>query len=205
MLWTPEEKKFLKSLNSAPRIQGYLDQLTYNAQNSACSARYTMITNEGHCFEGCLVAAAALEFQGYVPLMVHLIGHNDDYHALTVYRTKSGWGAFSKSNTTLLAGRLPVYLSVRELVMSYFDFYHNVKGQPSLYSFSQLINLNRFNHWNWRTSDEDLMEMGMEMSQLKHFECTDLRTLKKLPRVSQRVQDACFLGADPAGLFTPED
>lgn len=200
-MWTPTEKKFLRSLSTADKIQTHLDQLVYNPENAAFSPRYVMLTNEGHCLEGCLLAAAALEVQGHRPLIVDLRGYKDDDHVLCVYKTKTGWGSISKSNTTLLAGREPVYKSVRELVMSYFSFYFNVAGNLSLYAYSDPINLNRYNHWNWRTTENNLEEMGRSFCDEIHYEIVSLSQLKKMPKVKNRLVDACFLGADPAGLY----
>src|SRR4051794_20254222 len=123
MEWTPEERRFLRSLRTPAKIQEYMEKLVYNPTDHCFSVRYTMITGEGHCLEGGLLAAAALELQGFQPMMVDLAAHNDDHHVITVYKAKTGWGSISKSNTALLGGRQPYYKSVRELVMSYFDFY----------------------------------------------------------------------------------
>lgn len=200
-MWTSSEKKFLKSLSSPYKIQQYLDQLVYNPHSSAASPRYIMMSGDGHCLEGGLLAAAALELQGHPPLMVDLVAHRDDHHVITIYKTKSGWGSISKSNTTLLRGRDPFFKSVRELVMSYFPFYFNTKGQLSLLSYSKPINLNRFNHWHWRTSDENLEEMGMSFSDLTHYEIAGTSTLNRLPKVKDQLVEACFLGADQNGLY----
>ena len=201
MNWTPSERRLLRSLNTPDKIQEYTNQFIYNPTDHASSPRWVMITNEAHCFEGGLFAAAALEFHGYKPLMVDLIAEDDDHHVISVYKTATGWGSISKSNTTLLAGRRPFYKSVHELVMSYFDFYFNTRGKLSLYAYSDPINLNRFNSWNWRTTDDDLLEMGMSFNDLKHFELVDEKVLKKLKPVPKKLIDACFLGADPNGLY----
>lgn len=200
-MFSPSEKHFLRSLNSADKIQAHINGLIYNPTDHASSPRWVMITGEGHCFEGGLLAAAALELQGYKPLMIDLIAEDDDHHVLTVYKTSTGWGSISKSNTTLLGGRRPYYRSVRELVMSYFDFYFNMKGQLSLYGYSSPINLNDYNKWEWRTTDNDLMEMGQSFCDRSHFEIISPHKIKKLKSVDQRIQDACFLGADPNGLY----
>lgn len=200
-MWTAGERKFLKSLSTPHKIQQYLDDLIYNPHNSAASPRYVMMSGDGHCLEGGFLAAAALELQGHKPLMVDLVAHNDDHHVLTIYKAKTGWGSISKSNTTLLRGREPFHKSVRELVMSYFPFYFNTKGQLSLYAYSDPINLNRYNHLNWRTSDENLEEMGMSFSELPHYEIVSISKLTKLPKVKAKLQEACFLGADVNGLF----
>lgn len=200
-MFSPSEKRFLRSLNSADKIQDHINGLIYNPTDHASSPRWVMMTGEGHCFEGGLLAAAALELQGYKPLMVVLMAEDDDNHVLTVYKTSTGWGSISKSNTTLLAGRRPYYASIRELVMSYFDFYFNMKGQLSLTAYSAPINLNFYNNLEWRTTDNDLMEMGMNLCDHPNFEIIGANKIKKLSRVHQKIQDACFLGADPNGLY----
>ncbi len=201
MEWTPSERRFFRSLKTPDHIQEQVNNLIYNPTDHASSPRWVMITGEGHCLEGGLLAAAALEFHGHKPLMVDLVAEDDDHHVLCVYKTSSGWGSLSKSNTTLLAGRRPFYKSVHELVMSYFDFYFNMKGKLSLYSYSDPINLNRFNHWNWRTTDQDLMEMGMSFNDLTHYELIDQTKLKSLKPVPNKLVSACFLGADQSGLY----
>lgn len=202
-MWTTSEKNFLRKLNAPEKIQQYMDDLVYNNNDDATSPRYIMMTGDGHCFEAGLLAAAALEFHGYPPLMVDLQAHDDDHHVLTVYKTKYGWGSLSKSNTALLKGRDPVYRSIRELVMSYFDFYFNVNGEKALYGYSDPINLNRYNSWNWRTSDENLKQLGMDFCDLVHYELVPQSLLKKLPKASTLIQQSCFLGADPEGLYIP--
>lgn len=200
-MWTPSERRFLRSLKSPQHIQEYLNELVYNPMNAALSPRYVMLSGDGHCLEGGLIAAAAFELQGHKPLLVDLVAHNDDHHILTVYKTKTGWGSVAKSNTTLLRGRSPFYRNVRELVMSYFDVYFNVAGKLSLYSYSDPINLNKFNHWNWRWTDKNLEDMGRSFNDIPHFELATQGQLNRHPKVHKSLVDACFLGADPDGLY----
>lgn len=201
--WNAEELKFLRSLNTPFKIQSYLDSLPYNPSNGTLSPRYSIMSGDAHCLEGALLAAAALECQGQRPLVVNLLAHNDDNHILAVYKAKSGWGSVAKSNTTLLRGRSPYYKSVRELVMSYFDVYFNVKRRLALYAYSSPVNLNRFNHYEWRTSEQDLERMGVEISQLEHVEILPLKEISGLPKVTRQLAEACFLGADERGLYRP--
>jgi hypothetical protein len=200
-MWTSSEKDFLKTLKTPEKIQFYLDELIYNPSDDAISPRYVMMTGDGHCLEGGLLAACALELQGHLPLMVNLQAEDDDHHVITVYKTRHGWGSLSKSNTALLRGRDPVYRNVRELVMSYFEFYFNLKGEKSLYAYSDPINLNRYNHLEWRTTDNNLIGLGISFNDVVHFELATHKTLKQLPRASKLLQSACFLGADPDGLY----
>jgi hypothetical protein len=201
-MWTQGERKFLKGLRSPDGIQAYLDSLPYNPVGATLSPRYVMMSGDAHCLEGGLLAAAALELMGHRPLLVELQANDyDDSHMIAVYKTQTGWGSIAKSNTTLLAGRYPVYRSIRELVMSYFDFYFNIKGRPSLYAYSPAVDLNRFNDLEWRTGDNDLIKIGYAFNHIPHTELISLRELGRLKKAPKRVQDACFLGFDPDGVF----
>jgi len=51
----------------------------------------------------------------------------DDDHVLAVFRRGTHWGAIAKSNYSGLRFREPVYRSLRELVMSYFEHYYNLQ------------------------------------------------------------------------------
>lgn len=188
-------------MNRPWKIQDYLDSLDYNCSDDAASPRYVMLSKDAHCFEGGLLAAAALEVHGQKPLMISLQAEKDDHHVITVYRGERGWGSLSKSNTTLLRGRDPVFRTIRELVMSYFEFYFNTKGKKSLYAYSNPINLNQFNHWDWRWSDGNLVEMGRSFNDLTHYELLSPKELERLPKVNQILMEACFLGADLDGLY----
>ncbi len=81
-MWTPSEKKYLQKLNTPDKIQHHLDDLIYNPVDDALSPRYVMLTGDGHCLEGGLLAACALEMQGHQPLMVDLQAEDDDHHVL---------------------------------------------------------------------------------------------------------------------------
>ena len=47
------------------------------------------------------------------------------------------WGAIAKSNFAGLRYREPVYRSLRELVMSYFEGYINLRGERTLRAYSR--------------------------------------------------------------------
>jgi hypothetical protein len=200
-MWTPSERKFFRSLNTPFKIQSFLDGLDYNPVDDAASPRYVLMSKDAHCLEGGLLAAVALEFLGHRPLMISLQAEDDDHHVITVFKDKKGWGSISKSNTTLLRGRDPIYFTVRELVMSYFEFYFNMKGKKSLYAYSSPINLNHYNHWDWRFTDHNLVGLGKSFNDVTHYELIDQKQLKKLPKVSPLLMKACFLGANVEGLY----
>ena len=97
-----------------------------------------------HCFEGAIFAAAALRANGFPPLILDLEAEHDTDHVIAIYRINGHWGAVAKSNYTGCRYREPVYRSLRELAMSYFDVYFNLRRERTLRTFSRPVNLARF-------------------------------------------------------------
>src|SRR5664279_3764828 len=169
MDWTPDEIKFIRDRNNPDKIQGFLDAIEYNPVYECRSPRWVIRKRSAHCFEGALFAAAVLQFHGYKPVIVDLKAYNDDDHVIAIFKEEGYWGAVAKSNFTSLRYREPVYRSLRELVMSYFDFYFNIEGDKSLRSYSVPLNLSVYNSRNWKTTDEDLEYIGDKLEQLRHY------------------------------------
>jgi len=203
MNWNKEEIEFLKTLNNPDKIQTFLDSLDYHPGYECRSPRWVMKNRSAHCFEGALFAAAALQFIGYKPLIVDIKAVNDDDHVIAVVRENGYWGAVAKSNFTSLRFREPVYRSLRELIMSYFDFFFNVDGYKSLRSYSLPFNLNHFESRNWQTTDEDLEYIGDKIESLHHFPVATKKMVSKLYPASETVIKAGLLGSKAEGLFKP--
>jgi hypothetical protein len=204
MNWTKDEISFLKTLNDPDKIQGFLDSIDYNPDYECRSPRWVIRKRSAHCFEGALFAAAALQNIGYKPLLVDMKSFNDDDHVIAVFKEDGYWGAVAKSNFTTLRYREPVYRSIRELIMSYFDFYFNLKGDKSLRSYSLPLDLSIYEKMNWTTTDEDLEYIGDKLETLHHFEVVTNKMIKKLKIASPTMLKAGMLGSNEAGLFKPE-
>ena len=160
MDWTKDEVGFLKTLNNPDKIQFFLDSIDYNPDYECRSPRWVMKKRSAHCFEGALFAAAALQYIGYKPLIVDMLAENDDDHVIAVFKENGHWGAVAKSNFTSLRFREPVYRSLRELIMSYFDFFFNIYGEKSLRSYSLPLDLTQFESLHWTSTDDDLEYIG---------------------------------------------
>jgi len=203
MNWTKEEVKFLKTLSNPDKIQVFLDSLDYNPNYECRSPRWVMKKRSAHCFEGALFAAAALQFIGYKPLIVDMKAVNDDDHVIAIFKEDGHWGAVAKSNFTSLRFREPVYRSLRELIMSYFDFFFNIEGFKSLRSYSLPFDLTMFESRNWATTDEDLEYIGDKIESLHHFPVATKKMIRKLYPASQTILKAGLLGSKAEGLFKP--
>ncbi len=205
MMWSASEFDFIHSFKKPYDIQLFLDSVPYNPNPECRSPRRVMTEQKAHCFEGALFAAAMLHEMGFKPLILDMMAENDDDHVIAVFKIRDRWGAIAKSNTTALRYREPVYRTVRELVMSYFDFYFNTMGNKSLRSFSRPVNLTQFDQKNWTQTDLDLEFIGDYLSTVAHAQVMDAESIQQLQRADQKLMDAVFLGANSDGLFKPEE
>jgi hypothetical protein len=184
-------------------IQKFLNNLKYRVEAGARSPLIVEQTHVANCFDGAVYAAAALETLGHPPLIVDLETKNDDDHVIAVYRS-SGWGAIAKSNTTMLRSREPVYRSIRELVMSYFDGYFNIDGYRSLRSYSAPVNLRRFDALSWRTTESWLEEIQTCLNKIRHYPLITRKMERSLTQAEPLIVQACFLNSNRKGLFQPK-
>jgi hypothetical protein len=199
--WTNTERKLLLRLDTPFKVQLYLNGLGYDAEPGTRSPRFVIRERKANCFEGALLAAAALGFHSRPPLIVDLRAANDDDHVLAVFKEDGGWGAVAKSNYTTLRFREPAYRSVRELVMSYFDFYFNTLGDKSLRGYSRPMSLARFDRYEWLTTGEDISDIGDALDAMKHYRVLGPRQIKQLQPIDKDVFRAGMLVARKEGLF----
>lgn len=203
MSWNREEIQLLKSFDQIVKIQDFLDSVDYNPKYECRSPRYVIKSRSAHCFEGALFAASALRFMGHKPLIVDMKAFNDDDHVIAVFKLDNHWGAVAKSNFTTLRFREPVYRTIRELVMSYFDFYFNISGDKSLRSYSLPLDLTVYDDRNWMTTDIDLEFIGDKLETMKHHPVVTEKMIKNLSRASEISLKAGMLGSNEEGLFKP--
>ena len=202
--WNPEELRILKTLDSPNKIQGFLDKVDYNAIIETRSPRFVIQNRRAHCMEGALFGAACLQFIGYPPLVLDLKAENDDDHVIAIFKWKGCWGAIAKSNFTTLRYREPVYRTLRELSMSYFDLYFNSLGEKTLRSYSLPQNLNRFNHIKWTTTEEDLDVIGDWLTAVKHIPLVTPEQVRNLDLTGDYLVKSSLIGSNPAGLYVPK-
>lgn len=196
--WSPEELSVLKRLNTPAKIQHFLDTIAYNPLHEIRSPQKVLQERKAHCCEGALFAAACLQRLNFAPLIVDLRATHDDDHVIAVYKINNYWGALAKSNFTTLRSRDPIYRSIRELALSYFDFYFNSKGKKTLHEYSGPFNLNRFK--GWQTTTADLHYISQALDDAKHFPFVPKKNKKELIPASLLMIRAGLLGANPKGL-----
>ncbi|MCX6137690.1 MAG: hypothetical protein NTV54_09380 [Ignavibacteriales bacterium] len=184
-------------------IQRHVNRLSYNAEPTSYAPRRVILEGTAHCFEGALFAAAALRWMGHRPLIVDLVAENDDDHVVAVFRRNGRWGAIAKSNTTVLRFREPVYRSIFELTMSYFDMYFNTRGEKTLRSYSRPVELTRFDPRGWMESLEEADYISDYLYTIPHRELLSGAMKRCLEKTDPALQSAGFMGANTAGLYKP--
>jgi len=202
--FSKEELAFFKKLKSPIDVQQFLNETKYNPDSVTCSPKTIIHSRTANCFEGALFGAAALRMFGHKPIIVDLIAENDDDHVIAIFKQNNCYGAIAKSNTTTLRFREPVYRTLRELVMSYFDFYFNTLGEKSLRSYSVPVNLSRFDKFKWMTTDEDLEFMGDYLFTVKHYPIMTKKMINTLAIADKEIVNLCFTGSVIGGLFKPK-
>ncbi len=192
------EMRVLKSLKTAERIQRFLDtEIAYNKEpdgDTIRSPRRVLRDGVAHCFEGALLGAAALRVQGCPALLLDLEAKHDDDHVLAIFKQQGCWGAIAKSNYSGLRFREPVYRSLRELVMSYFEHYFNLAREKTLRSYSRPVNLARFNRIGWMTAEEDLWVISEYLEKIPHVALMRNGVGRRMARVDDRLFAAGLAG-----------
>lgn len=183
------------------KIQGYLDSIAYSADDFNRPPLRVMTDQLANCFDGALFAAFALWRLGHSPRIVDLFADNDDDHLLAVFKVRSAWGALAKSNYSGLRYREPVYRSLRELVMSYFDPFFNTLGERSLRSYTRPISLRQFERMGWVTEDSAMPAVAAHTERVARIRLLTPVMVRDLHPVDPRSYEAGRLGVVEAGLF----
>lgn len=203
-IWNLQEQQFFRQLNSPFIIQTYLDNLPYSDDSFYRSPRRVMQDGKAHCFDGALFAACALQFIGHRPLIVDIFADNDDDHLLAIYKVRNYWGAVAKSNFVGLRFREPVYRNLRELVLSYFESYYNLEKEKTMRGYTVPLDLSRFYHLQWMTSDQNLEQISDALDRIRHINILTPAMIKELKPVDERSYRAGMLGVNEAGLYRPD-
>lgn len=193
-----EESRLLRSLKTPGRVQHFLDHdIGYNKEpdgHTCRSPRRVLRDRVAHCMEGAMLAAAALRVLGHPPLLLDLEAVRDDDHVLAIYRERGHWGAIAKSNYASLRFREPVYRTIRELAMSYFEHYHNLQGEKTLRAYSRPVRLDRFDHLNWMTAEEDVWPVPEHLCVIPHTPVITRAMERRLNLLDDRLRKSEQVG-----------
>lgn len=171
--FTKDDLRLFRRLDTPAKIQDFVNAIPNNEErhgDTCLSPKQVLRQRRAHCIEAAMLAAAIFRFHGERPLLVDLTASPaDDDHVIAVFRKNGCWGAISKSNHVVLRYREPVYRTVRELVMSYFNEYTNLEcGKKTLRSYAGPVDLRRFDRHAWMTADEDVWEVPIALVEARH-------------------------------------
>jgi hypothetical protein len=184
---TPSELRQLRALKTPSGIQRFLDAMPYHLADTAWSPRLVLREGTAHCLEGAIFGAAALRALGYPPLILDLEADQDTDHVLAVFKERNHWGAIAKSNFTGCRYREPVYRTLRELALSYFHIYFNLRGERTLRRYSRPVNLARFDRAGWMTSEKDIWFVAHYLCDVSHQSLLTPAQINNLTRVDPRT------------------
>jgi hypothetical protein len=192
--FSPAEVRALRALKSPSGIQRFLDDMPYHLAGTAWSPRKVLGEGTAHCLEGATFAAAALRVLGFPPLILDLEADQDTDHVLAVFKLRGHWGAVAKSNFAGCRYREPVYRTLRELALSYFSNYFNLRGERTLRRYSRPVNLVRFDHRQWMTSEKDIWFIAEYLCDISHQPLLRRGLEKHLTRVDRRTWESEMVG-----------
>jgi len=201
---TRAEERLVARLETPHRIQLFLDGLAYGTKTIYRSPLRVLRESACQCFDGAVFAAAMLHRIGHPALILNLLPNNrDDDHVLALFRQNGYWGALAKSNFSGLRFREPIYRSLRELVMTYFEHYYNIHGEKTLRGYTRPLDLQGFNPRQWMTRDETMELIAERLDRVRRFSLLTRPMVRQLSPVDERSIRAGLFGANMAGLSSP--
>jgi hypothetical protein len=194
----PPQRAVFRGLKSPAEVQEYLDSLPYRAEELDRSPLRVMTDGQAHCLDGGIFAALALWRIGFRPLIIDLVPapSSDDDHVLAVFQAGGGWGSLAKSNYPNLRSREPVQRSLRELVMTYFEFYFNLRREKSLRAYTRPLDLSSFQDPGWMWDETGITKISKRLYSLKPIALISEASATMLNLSDERTYRAGTTGTD---------
>lgn len=168
--FTAAERRVIDRLTSPAKVQAYLNRLAYNTEPPPGGPmqrtfRSVVATRTAHCLEAALTAAVILEQHGYPPTVMSLESEDGLDHVIFVYRTRTGWGSVARSRDPGLHGRRPVFRSLRQMALTYFEPFIDTTGRLKAYGMVDLRVLGRY---DWRLSSGNVWKVERLLYEIPH-------------------------------------
>ena len=192
--FSESELKVLRALKTPVGVQRFLDDMPYHLAGTAWSPKVVLRKRTAHCLEGATFAAAALRVLGFPPLILDLEADNDTDHVIAIFKSRGHWGAIAKSNFTGCRYREPVYRTLRELALSYFNIYFNLRGERTLRRYSRPVNLARFDDLRWMTTTKSIWFVAEYLCEIHHRPLLKRAVARSLTRIDARTMRSEMVG-----------
>jgi len=184
LAFTKKEILTMKRLNTPAKVQDFLNQIPINFEKDGVdtvkSPTMVLRSQNAHCIEAAILGAYILSLHGHPPLLLHLASTKiDKDHVIAPFKIKGYWGALSKGNHVTLRYRDPVYKTIRELAMSYFNEYYLENGAKTMRSYSKPLNLKTLGS-NWIVQEDDLWDIDNKLDKIKHYDIATKEVIKSL-------------------------
>jgi hypothetical protein len=168
--FTARERRLITRLNTPARVQAYLNALPYNTEPppdcpTLRTFRGVVARHTAHCLEAALTAAVILEQHGYPPLIMSMESIDALDHCIFVYQRRGRWGSVARSRDPGLHGRKPVFRSLRDLALSYFDPYIDRVGCIKAYG---AVDLRVLGTYNWRVAEGHVWKVERLLYEIPH-------------------------------------
>jgi hypothetical protein len=121
--------------------------------------------NQAHCLEGAVTAAAILEQHGHPPILMSIESQDQLDHVLLIFKRNGLLGSVARSRDIGLHGRKPVFRTLRDLVMSYFEAYVDKTGRITGYAVASLYELGNY---DWRFSMRNVRKVEHYLQEIPH-------------------------------------
>ena len=191
-------RKVFQGLQSPAAVQAYLDSIPYKAEELDRSPLRVMTDGQAHCLDGGIFAALALWRLGFRPLILDLVpvpGMDDD-HVLAVFQVDGLWGTLAKSNYPNLRYREPIHRSLRELAMTYFEFYFSLQREKTLRAYTRPLDLSRFQEPSCMWEEEGIKKIAKRLYGLKPIPLISEKSAAHLNLSDERSYKAGTYGTD---------
>ena len=193
--WTESEQRAVSRLDSPEKIQKFLDLALYNTEGTPRVPGQVLKAKCAHCFDGAVFAASVLSFHGEPALILDLCAERDDDHILALFRRDGQYGAIAKSNYVGLRYREPIFKNIRELVLSYFESYFNLRREKSLREYSLPFDLKKAKGISWDQGAGVFDIIAEQLIESPHTKLITQKQRKALLRVDSRTFSAGLVGS----------
>lgn len=179
-VFSRKELQAIRRLNTPSKVQEFVTSVSYNGSNRISIAG-VLREKKADCLEAAAFAGITLTHHAIPNFIMDLTSVRDEDHVVCVFKQRGRFGSIGQSKFLGLRYRNPVYASVRELAMSYFESYYNFYGEYTLRGYSKPVSLDNLS--------KEQLTLPAFMHQLEERLCTiaHVRLVPddiRLPRVS---------------------